>query len=111
MSETILGALVLVTAITVAVILVHTFSRRSAPIADCSSPSVTSQAEPEVSSGSREMTPLADPKVWRSIIVSDLSAAEELLDWAELEGYQERELIVLGNATFLVRWRMANGVA
>jgi|GEM_PF-5240893 len=105
MSETILGTFVLVVAIAVVVILVHTLSRRSAPIADGSSASVTRQSEPEVACGSREMTPLADPKRWQSVIVSDLSAAEELLDRAELEGYQERELIVLGNATFLVRWR------
>ena len=61
--------------------------------------------EHDPAGGSREHAPLTDPNVWRSVMTSDLSVASELLDWAEDEGYRERELIVLGNSTFLVRWR------
>jgi hypothetical protein len=50
-------------------------------------------------------TPAADG--WQSLTVSELLCAEELLDQAETAGFEERELIVLGNSTFLVRWRHA----
>jgi hypothetical protein len=46
-----------------------------------------------------------DPSVWRTKVVEDLATAEELLDQAEAEGYEEREMVVLGESSFLVRWR------
>ncbi|MBN9121412.1 MAG: hypothetical protein J0I06_20050 [Planctomycetes bacterium] len=103
MSEVILG--VAVAAVIVAVVLiVHARARRSAPATDGTTDPVArpDRAPP---SGSREHAALSAPNVWRVAIVSDLSAAEELLDAVEGEGYQERELIVLGDSTFLVRWR------
>lgn len=42
---------------------------------------------------------------WHLATVTDLSDAEDLLDQLENYGYVERELIVLGNSTFTVRWR------
>lgn len=42
---------------------------------------------------------------WQLTAVSDLNAAEDLLDCLEAHGYAERELVVTGNATFAVRWR------
>ena len=42
---------------------------------------------------------------WHLTTVSALCDAEELLDVLEYQGYSERELIVLGNACFTVRWR------
>ena len=42
---------------------------------------------------------------WQLTAVSDLGAAEDLLDCLEAHGYAERELVVTGNATFAVRWR------
>ena len=42
---------------------------------------------------------------WQLAAVSDLGAAEDLLDCLEAHGYAERELVVTGNATFAVRWR------
>lgn len=42
---------------------------------------------------------------WHLTTVAALSDAEELLDVLECQGYSERELIVLGNACFTVRWR------
>jgi hypothetical protein len=42
---------------------------------------------------------------WQLTTVSALSDAEELLDVLENQGYAERELVVLGNSSFAVRWR------
>ncbi|MBN9519885.1 hypothetical protein J0H58_15395 [bacterium] len=42
---------------------------------------------------------------WQLTTVDNLSAAEDLLDCLEAHGYAERELVVLGNSTFAVRWR------
>ena len=45
------------------------------------------------------------PERWRSLTVVGLSFAEELLDEIEALGHEDRELIILDNSTFLVRWR------
>jgi hypothetical protein len=42
---------------------------------------------------------------WNVATVSALCDAEDLLDSLERRGFAERELIVLGNANFAVRWR------
>ena len=42
---------------------------------------------------------------WSLTTVSDLTDAEDLLDSLESHGVEERELIVLGNSSFAVRWR------
>jgi hypothetical protein len=42
---------------------------------------------------------------WQVTTVADLTAAGELLDCLEVRGFEERELIILGNSTFAVRWR------
>jgi hypothetical protein len=42
---------------------------------------------------------------WQLTTVADLSAAEDLLDCLESHGYAERELVVMGNSSFAVRWR------
>jgi hypothetical protein len=42
---------------------------------------------------------------WQLTTVSSLGDAEELLDVLENQGATERELVVLGNSTFAVRWR------
>jgi hypothetical protein len=42
---------------------------------------------------------------WHLTTVSALSDAEELLDVLENQGVAERELVVLGNSCFAVRWR------
>jgi hypothetical protein len=42
---------------------------------------------------------------WQLATVAALSDAEELLDLLENQGFAERELVVLGNSTFAVRWR------
>jgi len=42
---------------------------------------------------------------WQITAVEHLSAAEDMLDCLEANGIAERELIVLGNSCFAVRWR------
>lgn len=42
---------------------------------------------------------------WAMATLTDLSEAEDVLDWAENHGFAERELVVLGNSSFAVRWR------
>jgi hypothetical protein len=42
---------------------------------------------------------------WHLTTVDNLTAAEELLDCLENQGFTERELVVLGNSAFAVRWR------
>jgi len=42
---------------------------------------------------------------WHLATLSALCDAEELLDCLEARGYAERELVVLGNSSFTVRWR------
>jgi hypothetical protein len=51
----------------------------------------------------RVATPLPDR--WRSLTVSGLGYAEKVLDELEALGYSERQLVVLSDSTFLVRWR------
>ena len=42
---------------------------------------------------------------WQLTTVDDLTDAEDLLDSLEAHGYHNRELVVLGNSCFAVRWR------
>lgn len=42
---------------------------------------------------------------WQLTTVTNLSEAEDLLDSLEAHGFTERELVVLGNSCFAVRWR------
>ena len=82
---------------------------------------LTTKAQPvEVLAGETTVAHAADPAEtlasgrhvspvtrtdWQLMTVSALSDAEDLLDVLENQGYAERELIVLGNSTFAVRWR------
>lgn len=42
---------------------------------------------------------------WQMTTVSALCEAEDILDSLEAHGIAERELVVLGNSCFAVRWR------
>ena len=95
---------VAVTVAAVALLVLHSLARRSVPAPDGTA-ALPPQTDREPSEGSRERAALPNPSAWRWVIVPDLTTAEELLDWAEQKGYWERELQVLGNSTFLVRWR------
>ena len=56
----------------------------------------------ETMAGGSARRPKAD---WGMASMANLSEAEECLDWAEAHGFAERELLVLGNSSFTVRWR------
>jgi hypothetical protein len=105
MSGVILWTVALAGTIAIAILLVHALFRRFAHIADGSSSTPITDRPTHKEGGSREYTLPAGSNIWQSAIMSDLAAAEELLDRMEAEGYQECELLVLGNSTFLVRWR------
>jgi len=55
-------------------------------------------------SGHHHATP-APAGDWQLRTVAGLRDAEELLDCLEAQGYKERELVILGQASFAVRWR------
>lgn len=57
-----------------------------------------------LSTGGDHLTPSTRTD-WRLSTVSALCDAEEMLDVLEYQGYAERELVVLGNSCFAVRWR------
>jgi hypothetical protein len=49
----------------------------------------------------------ADPvrSDWHVAQVETLSDAEDFLDALETQGVEHRELVILGNSTFAIRWR------
>ena len=82
---------------------------------------VTAKAQEVVLASDNTVVGLADPSAdtlstgrhltpatrtdWNLTTVTALSEAEELLDMLECQGFAERELVVLGNSCFTVRWR------
>lgn len=42
---------------------------------------------------------------WQLATVTNLTEAEDMLDSLEAHGCEDRELVVLGNSCFAVRWR------
>jgi hypothetical protein len=105
MSELLGGTVATVLAAAVAVLVLHTLARRSAPVTDTASTAVAEPGAGEAPGGSREFAALLDPDAWQCEVVFDLATATTLLDRAEADGYEERELVVLGPSAFLVRWR------
>jgi len=51
------------------------------------------------------MRPSSRASDWQMTSVDDLSAAEDLLDCLEANGVADKELVVMGNKCFAVRWR------
>lgn len=105
MSNVVLASVAIAATVALATVVIFALSRRSTPAAVGTVIGFSAQTGDEPTFGSGEHRPLGDPDDWDSVTLSDLGTAEERLDWAEREGFEERELIVLGNATFLVRWR------
>lgn len=62
---------------------------------------LTDPAAETMSGGSVRRT----DRAWAMTTVASLTDAEGMLDWAEVHGFAERELVVLGNSSFAVRWR------
>lgn len=55
-------------------------------------------------------TPEAAPRPavvdgWQTVTVENLTLARDLLDLLEVAGFTERELVVVGDSSFVVRWR------
>ncbi len=48
--------------------------------------------------------PLPSPQ-WHTKTVAHLRAAEDWLDWLEARGIRDRELVILENDKFAIRWR------
>ncbi|MCE9564140.1 MAG: hypothetical protein K8U57_19015 [Planctomycetes bacterium] len=69
---------------------------------DANSPTTTSAPKTvEITAGTGE----PQAAEWHLVTVSSLSAAQEMLDSLEAQGFAEREFVVLGNSSFAVRWR------
>jgi hypothetical protein len=66
---------------------------------------LTDSADPAETLITNRSAPAGTRTEWQLTTVSALCDAEELLDVLENQGVAERELLVLGNATFTVRWR------
>lgn len=111
MAETVLAAVATAGALA-AILVTYSLARRTAPAADGATDPVTSRPD-AAPRGTPEPAPVTatDPDTWQSETVSELAAAEELLDRAEAEGYQERELVLLSESAFLVRWRRPRGTS
>ena len=99
--------LLTVTVIGVAITAAYVFATKTEPAeALVGETTLTNSADPatETLASGRHFAP-ATRTDWHLTTVSALSDAEELLDVLECQGYAERELVVLGNSTFAVRWR------
>jgi hypothetical protein len=81
------------------------FSRHSTPTADLSAQSPSQPSRTRAEELLLYQRPMITSDGWRSMTIFDLATAEDLLDEADAAGYAERTLIVLGNSTFVVRWR------
>ncbi|OWK36502.1 hypothetical protein FRUB_09065 [Fimbriiglobus ruber] len=42
---------------------------------------------------------------WKATTLHNLSQVEDLLDSLEMHGIADREVVALGNSTFIVRWK------
>jgi len=79
--------------------------RQSVPAADTASHSPDWFLSYEVPASSESAASRVEHEKWQTVTLDSLAAAEEQLDLAEVGGYSERELVILGNTIFLVRWR------
>ena len=55
----------------------------------------TTQAQP---------TPFSSLR-WQTAVTDSLADATVMLDWLERDGHRERELQIVGQSHFIVRWR------
>jgi hypothetical protein len=101
--------LLTITGTTIALTAVYTLIVKSQPASVLAGETtLSSSADPasETLSTAPSSAPTGAPcSEWQLTTVSDLSDAEELLDVLENQGIVERELVILGNSTFAVRWR------
>lgn len=91
----------------VAVTAVHVFATKAESVESLAGETtLANSADPaaETLASDRPFVP-AQRSDWQLTTVSALSEAEELLDVLECQGVTERELVILGNSCFAVRWR------
>jgi len=74
------------------------------PIAATSPPAAGFDSTAETMTGNQNTAPPSQTE-WQLVTLSALCEAQDLLDALENQGVAERELIVLGNSSFAVRWR------
>jgi len=58
-----------------------------------------------VGGGANVQPGITAPGQWQVTTVDNLSTAEDMLDLLEARGFGDRELIVMGNRCFAIRWR------
>ncbi|MCI0704525.1 MAG: hypothetical protein L0241_26010 [Planctomycetia bacterium] len=99
--------LLTVTGIVIGLSAVYVLSTKSRPVEVLASETtMVGMTDPASETLPVGQEPTALPAVeWHLTTVSALSDAEELLDALENQGCTERELLVLGNSCFAVRWR------
>jgi hypothetical protein len=93
--------------IAIAFTAVYVYASKAEPVeALAGETTLANSADPatETLASGRHMLP-ATRTDWHLTTVSALHDAEELLDVLECQGFAERELVVLGNSCFAVRWR------
>ncbi len=97
--------LLIVAGIAITLTAAYIFSTRPAEVlaSETTLAEADAAAAAETLSG-QQFTP-ATGSEWRLTTVDALSDAEDLLDLLENQGVAERELVVLGNSSFVVRWR------
>jgi hypothetical protein len=101
-----LFTLLTVAGVAIALTAVYVFATKTEPVeALAGETTIANAAESaETIASGRHVVP-ATRTDWHLTTVSALSDAEELLDVLECQGFAERELVVLGNSCFAVRWR------
>ena len=95
--------LLTLTGVAIALAAVYALATKAQPVEALAGETTIANAADTLASG-RHVVP-ATRTDWHLTTVSALSDAEELLDTLEFQGYAERELVVLGNSCFAVRWR------
>lgn len=105
MSPVILFATAVVFAVTTRSVLTSTRPGDAALDAELPADRATDPAADTLAASISQTPGPADPTDWKLMTVTSLRDAERLLDWIEAHGFAERELVVLGNASFAVRWR------
>jgi hypothetical protein len=102
-----LFTLLTVAGVTIALSAVYVFATTTEPVESLAGETtLANSADPaaETLTSGRHDGPVARND-WHLTTVSALCDAEELLDVLECQGVAERELVVLGNSCFAVRWR------
>lgn len=98
--------LLTIAAVAVGITAVYVLVAKSEPVgALAGETTLSNSADPSDTLASGRHLPSSTRTDWQLTTVSALSDAEDLLDTLENQGIAERELVVMGNSCFAVRWR------